>query len=83
METIEFFPAMQAVYDRLAKLAKTEIWTEEKKIEEMELSATFWDMRRLNDFLRVGPCYHSSTYKETYESDIKRRIIHLAHYQSI
>ena len=83
MEVLEFFPAMQAVYDRLSELAKTEIWTEEKKIEEMELSAMFWDMRRLNDFLRVGPCFHSGTYKEAYENDVKRRIIALAHFQSI
>lgn len=83
MKVLEFFPAMQAVYDRLAELAKTEIWTEEKRIEELALSAMFWDMRRLNDFLRVGPGYHSGTYNESYENDVKRRVIHLAHYQSL
>lgn len=84
MSMPQFFPSMQKIYDRLAVLAGKEILTETERIEERQLSATFWDMRQLNHFLQNGPCFYANgTMAESREGSLKSRLIKLAHYQTV
>lgn len=81
---MKFFPNMQEIYNRLSELAKTEIKTEAERIEEAALASTFWDMRRLNDFLQRVPGFaDNGSMEESHESELKARIIHLAHFQAV
>ena len=81
---MKFFPDMQEIYNRLSELAKTEIKTEAERIEEAELSSTFLDMRRLNDFLQRVPGFaDNGSMEESIESELKARVIHLAHFQTV